>query len=81
MKRNQADLLNRIMILESLGFVVEHEDSRVSHPAILDVNFDFSAIDNKMFVYHALRTVQSSMFVKGRNSLRAQFNTLMEIEE
>lgn len=78
---NKLDrLMARVLILESLGFEIEHGDSRVTHPALFDVKFGFSATDDRMFIHQALKTVQSVAFAKGRNSLRAEFAALMETE-
>lgn len=57
----QAKINEKCLLLEDLGFKIEHEDSRVSFQG---VEFDFSATacDRASLVY----TAMNAMFMKGR---------------
>jgi hypothetical protein len=76
-QERQERINQKCLLLEELGFTIEHQDSCVSFQGI---EFDFSAVacDRASIVYTAL----NAMFAKGRAvgkaEIRQNFKELME---
>lgn len=79
-KRSPEEINARCVVLESLGFEINHQDSSVG---MFGVDFDFSAIEltTPNILYHALQTMQKEARKEGRNEVREKLAKLLEIEE
>lgn len=79
-KRSPEEINARCVVLESLGFEINHQDSSVG---MLGVDFDFSAVELSIpnIIYHALSTMQKEARKEGRNEVREKLAKLMEVEE
>ena len=84
--KNYDDINRRCDILESLGFTILHEDSRVSY--IYDngegrfyVEIDFSSISEDKFLLYAYKVIFETGMKIGRNKVRTSLSNLLEVEE
>lgn len=75
-RRNYEEINKKCELLESLGFEIEHEDSRVSFNGHL---FDFSAIacDEASILKTALNIMFEHGREKGKQEIREGFKALM----
>lgn len=76
-RRNYEEINKKCELLESLGFEIEHEDSRVSFNGHL---FDFSAIacDEASIMKTALKIMFEHGREQGKQEIREGFKALME---
>jgi hypothetical protein len=75
-RRNYEEINKKCELLESLGFEIEHEDSRVSFNGHL---FDFSAIacDEASILKTALNIMFEHGREQGKQEIREGFKALM----
>ncbi len=79
MKRNQEAINEKCLLLQSLGFEIEHQDSHVSFNGY---EFDFSAVacDAKSIMYTALEIMYQHGREQGQNAIKAEFKKLLGLE-
>jgi uncharacterized protein YprB with RNaseH-like and TPR domain len=76
-RRNYEEINKKCELLESLGFEIEHEDSRVSFNGH---SFDFSAIacDEASIMKTALKAMFEHGREHGKEEIREGFRKLMQ---
>lgn len=76
-RRNYEEINKKCELLESLGFEIEHEDSRVSFDGHI---FDFSAIacDEASIMKTALKAMFKHGREHGKEEIREGFRKLMQ---
>lgn len=76
-RRNHEEINKKCELLESLGFEIEHEDSRVSFDGHI---FDFSAIacDEASIMKTALKAMFEHGREHGKEEIREGFRKLMQ---
>ena len=76
----QERINQKCLLLEELGFTIEHQDSRVSFQGI---EFDFSAVacDRASIVYTALNAMFQKGQAVGRASIQESMKTLLGLNK
>lgn len=77
--KNPEELIKKCELIESLGFTIEHEDSRVSFNGY---EFDFSAVaaDSKSIIYTALKQMYNHGMTDGEENIKHNMKRLLGIE-
>ena len=78
-RRDRNEINKRCELLESLGFTIIHEDSRV---CLQDLEFDFSAtnMNVKNIIYQAIMEAYSQGEHDGRKEIQEKLMNLIGIE-
>lgn len=80
MRQRSVEYINKkCELLQSLGFEIEHVDSRVSFNGYI---FDFSAVacDAKSIMFVALESMFEHGREQGQNTIKSAFKKLLDLD-
>ena len=81
MKMRDFEAINKkCLLLQELGFVIEHQDSYVS---MAGIEFDFSATacDNWSIIFTAVSEAYRQGIQQGKNELKQDLHDLLKMED